>query len=75
MELFIIAIIGLLILTITLQAKRICAYRKGVEELQSSLIARLGNAKFEYKDMVQNDTLIQELEEIIEITDDIFDEV
>lgn len=75
MELFVVAIMGLLILTITLQARRIKEYRNGVEDLQASLRARLGNAKFEYKGMASNDALIQELEEIVELVDDIFDEV
>jgi hypothetical protein len=75
MELIIVVIIGLLILTIALQSKRIKGYRNGVEDLQASLRARLGNAKFEYKGLASNDALIQELEEIVEIVDDIFDEV
>jgi hypothetical protein len=75
MELIIVAIIGLLILTIVLQSKRIKGYRNGVEDLQASLRARLGHQKFEYKGLSSNDALIQELEEIIENVDDIFDEV
>jgi hypothetical protein len=70
-----IIIIFFLLVTIALQARRIRSFYGAVEDLQTILRSRLSHARFNYNGFASDDAMIQELEEIIEATDDIFDEV
>ena len=75
MEILLIIAFATLLIIVALQSRRIRSYMDAVEDLQSTLRARLSNAQFESKGMASDDVLIQDIQETIELVDDIFDDV